>query len=101
MQDPQVHARHPLVTGFRLLALSITVALVAAGCASEQKRPPPRLDSDGDGYVSREEYTERAERYLGAFDDLDVDGDGRLSREELPAPTRERGRERRGGPRHQ
>ncbi|WP_309629997.1 EF-hand domain-containing protein [Brevundimonas sp.] len=52
---------------------------------------PGRLDADGDGMVTREEFTTP----LGnAFDRLDADNDGRLSTEELAAGHGE------GGPGH-
>ena len=52
---------------------------------------PGRLDADGDGVVTREEFTAP----LGdAFDRLDADDDGRLSTEELAAGHGE------GGPGH-
>ena len=49
---------------------------------------PGRMDADGDGVVTREEFSAPMGR---AFDRLDTNGDGRLSTEELAAS--------RGGPR--
>jgi Ca2+-binding EF-hand superfamily protein len=61
-----------------------------------------RLDTDGDGAVSRAEWdakgTDRpgydAERHASRFAELDADGDGSLSRDELMAGHRRF----RGGP---
>lgn len=50
---------------------------------------PGRMDADGDGVVTREEFSAPMNR---AFDRLDTNGDGRLSTEELAAS--------RGGPGH-
>jgi hypothetical protein len=54
-----------------------------------------RLDGDGDGLLSRDEFdaaklraAQHAERQERLFARLDADGSGGLAREELPDPTR-------------
>lgn len=57
----------------------------------------PGLDADGDGYVTREEFTAPM---TGHFGQMDKDGDGRLSTDELTAggPGRHDVMIRHGGP---
>lgn len=97
-----------------LLALA-SAPLMAAGAGTPGRGPTPfeSYDSDGDGYVSQEEFgqaraarmQQRAEqggqfRNIGnapGFADIDNDGDGRLSREEIEAHHRMRYENRQGG----
>jgi Ca2+-binding EF-hand superfamily protein len=44
-----------------------------------------RVDTDGDGAVSRAEAEANAPRLAKNFDQVDADGDGKVSREELEA----------------
>lgn len=64
-------------------ALAAAAALSLFGAAEAQDRGP-RMDADGDGKITLQEFkTGRGERM---FARLDADGDGKLSKTELAAP---------------
>jgi len=72
----------------RILVLSAATAffLALAGCASskpERGEQTNRFDLDGDGYLTRAEYSTSALSDVMEFEALDADGDGLLSRREL------------------
>lgn len=88
-----------------LTSLSLVLAL-ASGQSAEAPAPPeerrvfiseggPTRDADGDGFVSREEFTSPLAE---AFARLDKDGDGRLSQEEREAARGEMRLRRPGRP---
>jgi Ca2+-binding EF-hand superfamily protein len=56
-----------------------------------------KVDTDGDGKISRDEANANAPRVAKDFDKIDTDHDGTISRDELRAAARERRRERGGG----
>jgi Ca2+-binding EF-hand superfamily protein len=73
----------------RGLALLTGVALIAGAAAQDVPRTPQdylqRMDTDGDGRVSRAEYI----AYMGrGFDRIDTDGNGVLEGDELPRGAR-------------
>lgn len=73
-------------TAIRVLALAAAAFAMLAGCASP--RPEPReyrnqFDLDGDGYLTRQEYSASALSGAIEFEALDTNGDGLLSRREL------------------
>ena len=91
-------------TTIQVLAVTTTVLFTLAGCASSKPEPRAhenRFDLDGDGYLTRDEYSASALSGVLEFDELDANGDGLLSRRELEfrAGTGSRGRSPRGGDR--
>ncbi len=86
-----------------LIFVAMTAALVTiAGCASPKQAPREqvnRFDLDGDGYLTREEYSASTLSRAMDFDSLDTDSDGLLSRRELEFRAGSGGREPRGGKR--
>lgn len=76
---------------YRTIPLAFTLLL--AGSLA-QAQPPGggllRMDSDGDGQISREEFRPPEDRAgMGPFKRADADGDGAVSREELDAAGEE------------
>ena len=59
-----------------------------------------KVDTDGDGRISRDEASANAPHVAKNFDKIDSDHDGTVSREELRAAMRERHREHRSGGEH-
>ena len=55
-----------------------------------------KVDTDGNGTISRDEANANAPRVAKDFDKIDTDHDGTISREELRAAARERRREHAG-----
>jgi len=104
-------AKLTLGTGWLVFA-ALTLSLSGTATSSDRSQspePPPRFsvhDSDGDGYLSREEYEvfyrELEERHRKAgrpahrmlkilsFEQIDSNGDGRICEEEMVAALRER-----------
>ena len=87
-----------------LLAATTVACFTMTGCASSKPEPRAqvnRFDLDGDGYLTRKEYSASALSDVMEFDALDADGDGLLSRRELELRTGagSRGRGSRGGKR--
>ena len=77
-----------------LLAGLVTLApSVATGQQGNRPGFVQRLDADGDGKVSADEFDGPAER----FSHLDRDGDGYVSEEEAPKGPPQGGRQGRGG----
>jgi hypothetical protein len=97
----------------RSLAVACTLALASGQLAAADAELPARgpvpfdsMDSDGDGFVSQEEFThmrtqrlqqrseqQRMMRNMGDapdFGDIDSDGDGRVSRQEMQEHQRSR-----------
>ncbi len=76
--------RQPL----RAFALAVGIALAAAAAGDVARTPQDylaRMDTDGDGRVSRDEYV----AYMGrGFDRIDADGNGVLEGDELPPGAR-------------
>ena len=73
-------------TRILVLAAATVACFVLTGCAAPKPEPRQqvnRFDRDGDGYLTREEYSASALSGVMAFDALDTDGDGLLSRREL------------------
>ncbi|MGB5353011.1 MAG: hypothetical protein WBM54_12295 [Woeseia sp.] len=73
-------------TSILVLAAASATCITLAGCASS--KPDPRkqelqFDLDGDGYLTREEYSASALSDVLEFEALDTDRDGLLSRREL------------------
>lgn len=66
-----------------LLATSATGLAVAAS-PTGPKPAAPRMDTNGDGMVDRQEAAARP-RLAQRFDELDKNKDGKLARDELPA----------------
>jgi len=84
------------------LAAVTAAHFTLAGCASSKPEPREqanRFDLDGDGYLTREEYSASALSEVMEFDALDADGDGLLSRRELEFRIGSRGRGSRDGKR--
>ena len=91
-------------TRIRVLAAATAVMFTLTGCASSKPEPrvqENRFDLDGDGYLTRDEYSASALSDVLDFDALDSDGDGLLSPRELEfrAGSGSRGRGSRGGQR--
>ena len=87
-----------------MLAAATAACFTLAGCASSKPEPreqASRFDLDGDGYLTREEYSASALSDVMEFDALDSYGDGLLSRRELEfrAGAGSRGLGSRGGKR--
>ncbi len=83
-----------------ILATFAIIVSVATGCASSKPDSHEKVnqfDSDGDGYLTPEEYSASALSDVVEFDSLDADGDGLLSQEELEIRVGQGSRER--GPR--
>lgn len=76
--------RKPLILLAVLLATSVAGLAVAASPAG-QAQPAPRLDTNGDGVIDRQEAAANP-RLSQRFDELDKNKDGKLSRDEMPAP---------------
>lgn len=73
-------------TKFLVFTAATAAFFALAGCTSskpERREQTNRYDLDGDGYLTREEYSASALSDVMAFDALDADGDGFLSRREL------------------
>lgn len=94
------------MTTTRILVLVAAACFTLAGCASSKPGPGPgpgpreqanHFDLDGDGYLTREEYSASALSDVLEFDSLDTDGDGLLSWRELEFGAG--GGSRRRGPR--
>lgn len=75
--------RKPLLLLAMLLATSVTGLAVAASPTSS-KPAMPRIDSNGDGVIDRQEAAARP-RLAQRFDELDTNKDGKLSPEEMQA----------------
>jgi hypothetical protein len=73
------------------LILASTLAALAGGAADQPSGASPlsfqRLDTNRDGYVTRDEAREAINRGELDFDKLDVDGDGKLSEPEMTKPS--------------
>lgn len=87
-----------------VLAAATAACFALAGCASSKPEPREQanqFDLDGDGYLTREEYSASALSGVMEFEALDADGDGLLSRRELEfrGGSGSRGRGSRGGKR--
>ena len=85
-----------------VLAITAAAFFTLAGCASPKPEPREyrnRFDLDGDGYLTRKEYSASSLSGAMSFDTLDEDGDGLLSRRELDfrVGAGSRGRGPRGG----
>jgi len=80
------------------LALFTTAAVIAA-CASSENvgTSKNRYDTDGDGYLTPEEYSTSKISAILKFEDLDADGDGLLSESELSLHVPDGARKRSGG----
>jgi hypothetical protein len=76
--------RKPLLLLAMLLATSATGLAIAASPASP-KPTAPRMDSNGDGVIDRQEAASHP-RLAQRFDELDKNKDGKLARDEMPAP---------------
>ena len=69
-----------------LILSAAVLSLTLAACASskpERREHANQFDSDGDGFLSREEYAMSALSEVIEFDSLDYDGDELLSPHEL------------------
>tara|TARA_R110002049_G_scaffold23726_3_gene84092 strand:- start:2457 stop:2765 length:309 start_codon:yes stop_codon:yes gene_type:complete len=92
-----------------LVLTAAVTCFMLSGCASSKPEPAPkvnRFDVDGDGFLTRAEYSSSELSKVIEFDALDSDGDGLLSQRELEfragGGSRERGPRdggRRGGSR--
>jgi Ca2+-binding EF-hand superfamily protein len=76
--------RKPLILLAMLLATSVTGLAVAAS-PSSSKPAPPRMDTNGDGVIDRQEAAAHP-RLAQRFDEMDKNKDGKLARDEMPAP---------------
>lgn len=84
----------------RSLHGSLLLLLMVTGCASskpEQQAKGNPFDTDGDGYLTREEYAASALSDVVAFEALDANSDGLLSEQELEFRSARGSRDR--GPR--
>jgi hypothetical protein len=80
-----------------LAVLGLVVwTLIAGLAAADDKSRGGRksLDSDSDGFVTREEWDAGERRGKAEFSDLDTDGDGRISQDEWADWRRTNGRDR-------
>jgi Ca2+-binding EF-hand superfamily protein len=86
MSKPFQHAER---RGLRTLAMLAGIVLIANAVAQDPPRTPQdylqRMDTDGDGRVTRIEYIAYMSR---GFDRIDADGNGVLEGDELPPGAR-------------
>lgn len=75
--------------------LTVLAFTVLAAPAMAQRGDRPKLDTDGDGYISPEEFSQSKLAERVEFSAIDTDGDELLSAEEIRSFMRERGRDRR------
>jgi len=85
----QIVKRRTVLTGVIIAALSV------ASIADDNRRAPggklmDRLDVDGDGQLSAEEFTFPRDRKRGLVEQADADGDGKVTRDEFDAMLAER-----------
>ena len=73
----------------------ILATLVFAAPAMAEGRDRPKLDTDGDGYVTPEEFSQSRLSERVDFSAIDADGDNLLSMDELKSYAQEN-RKRRG-----
>lgn len=79
---------------YRWIAFAL-LCCSAFAVAHDRGGPPfEKLDSDGDGMITRAEAEANAPRLVNHFDAIDADKDGFLSRDELQAHAKERGEHR-------
>ncbi len=86
----------------RTALVIVCSVLTISGCASSKPDRGEKInqfDSDGDGFLSREEYSASSLSEVVEFESLDADGDDLLSRAELDFQMGRGSRER--GPRGQ
>ncbi|MEE4279389.1 MAG: EF-hand domain-containing protein [Halieaceae bacterium] len=73
-----------------LSTLALAIGLIPLAHADHGKRMQ-RLDGDGDGLISREEFARRTRGPSAhVFEHGDLDGDGQLTREEMELAAKER-----------
>lgn len=69
-----------------VLALVMTLAVASDAFAEGQRGKKSKMDLDGDGVVSRSEYTSARQKKMDEhFTQMDSNGDGNLTREEMKA----------------
>jgi Ca2+-binding EF-hand superfamily protein len=70
----------------KLLALAGLVAFASTASAADgDAAKRPKLDTDGDGALSKEEVAAAPEKLQARLKEFDKDGDGALSKEEYEA----------------
>ncbi len=82
---------------FRMAVLVYVALLCTAGCATHPNERPEssmQFDTDGDGFLSLEEYSATKISQLVSFDSIDANSDGLLSSQELSIRLRENARRR-------
>lgn len=76
-----------------ILSLTLIFCLVAAGVSSahaQRSGDRPKIDTDGDGQISAEEFEQSPMSERVAFADVDANGDGVLTRDEIRRFMREK-----------
>lgn len=76
-----------------ILSLTLIVCLVAAGATSAQAQRSgdrPKIDTDGDGQITLEEFEQSPMSERVEFSTIDANGDGVLTRDEIRSFMREK-----------
>ena len=79
----------------RAIMSALTLTALAVPAMAERGDSRQQLDTDGDGYVTPEEFSQSELSERVEFSTLDTDNDNLLSRDEVRDHIRERARERR------
>ncbi len=85
-----------IMSAWAAIAALVMIAMTAPALA-ERGGDRQELDTDGDGYVSREEFAASRLSKRAKFSAIDTDGDDRLSKAELESYKRDNLRNRSRG----